>query len=149
MPTALPSDFAVVEVYDARTGEWFEGVGAELQVGDSYLDGGHLMRVTEVGVEARGMAAASDLAEADATWVAEAAHRVPGGDDWVLVLGDDDEALLAHAEALADLASKLPREAREGDDGIRLDDPEFLREAMGDVTQLLVPRLLGGSGGEG
>lgn len=44
------------------------------------------------GVEDRGAATVEDLAEADATWTAEAAARVPGTNEWGLVLGDDDGA---------------------------------------------------------
>ena len=88
----LPAADEIVQVYDARTGEWLEEVGAELEVGDTFVDDGQVLRVTEGGVEVRGRAAVEDLAEADATWVAEAAHRVPGGDDWVLVLGAGDDA---------------------------------------------------------
>jgi HNH/ENDO VII superfamily nuclease with conserved GHE residues/Pretoxin HINT domain len=77
--------------YDARTGYWDEGPAA-LEVGDEYLVDGHLYRVTADGVEDRGVATVDDLAASDETWVAEAAHRVPGGDEWVLVLGAADDA---------------------------------------------------------
>jgi hypothetical protein len=40
-----------------------------------------------------------------------------------------------------DLKAKLPREAREGDDGVLLDDPAYLADALADATQLLLPRL--------
>ncbi len=88
----LPATDAVVEVYDARTGEWFEEVGADLEAGDTFVADGQVVRFTAEGAEVRGEGTADDLAEADATWVAEVAHRVPSGDDWVLVLGDGDEA---------------------------------------------------------
>jgi len=54
----------------------------------------------------------------------------------------DPDALAAHAEDLREEMMKLPREAREGLDGIRLDDPDYLEGALEDVTQLLIPRLL-------
>jgi len=87
-----PSDVAVVQVYDARTGAWYKDVGAELEVGDTFVDDGRVLRVTEAGVEERGEAGFEDLANADATWAAGAARRMPEGDDWVLVLGDGDDA---------------------------------------------------------
>ncbi|MBX2801355.1 MAG: HINT domain-containing protein [Myxococcales bacterium] len=89
---ALPNDDEVVQVYDTRTGHWFETVGAQLEVGDTWLDEGRLHRWTDDGVEDRGEAAVENLAEADATWTAEAAIRVPGTDEWMLVLGENDEA---------------------------------------------------------
>jgi len=57
-------------------------------------------------------------------------------------LGSDPDALAFHARVLEDLKAKLPREARIGDDGVRLDDPTYLAEALADATQLLLPRLL-------
>jgi DNA repair exonuclease SbcCD nuclease subunit len=57
----------------------------------------------------------------------------------------------AQAQALldefAELRSKLPPEVREGDDGIRLDDPAALREVLLDVERMLLPRLLSGGAG--
>ncbi|MEM6925803.1 MAG: polymorphic toxin-type HINT domain-containing protein [Myxococcota bacterium] len=88
----LPTADEVVQVYDARTGDWSEAVGAKLEVGDTWLDDGRLRRWTDDGVEDRCAATVEDLAEADATWTAEAATRVPGTDEWVLVLGEADEA---------------------------------------------------------
>ena len=63
----------------------------------------------------------------------------------IQAIRESDAELAALATELADLAKKLPAEAR--DEGLRLDDPEFLRTMMNDVEQLLVPRLL--EGGEG
>jgi DNA repair exonuclease SbcCD nuclease subunit len=54
----------------------------------------------------------------------------------------DDDALLGLRDELADLAKKLPREVREGPDGLRLDDPGVLRELVADVQQDLPARLL-------
>jgi predicted phosphodiesterase len=45
------------------------------------------------------------------------------------------------AETLSDLRGKLPPEAREGIDAIRLDDPDFLDGVLGDVEQILLPAL--------
>ena len=50
------------------------------------------------------------------------------------------EALMS--EVVADLKPKLLPELREGADGVRLDDPQFLAALLDDVEQLLVPRLL-------
>jgi len=88
----LPAADETVQVYDARSGYWAETSGTELEVGDTWLDDGRLRRWTEDEVQDRGKAAFEDLAEADATWEAEAATRVPGTDEWVLVLGEADEA---------------------------------------------------------
>ncbi|MEN0066046.1 MAG: polymorphic toxin-type HINT domain-containing protein, partial [Myxococcota bacterium] len=65
---------------------------AELEVGDTWLADGRLHRWTDAGVEDRGSATVKDLAEANATWAAEAATQVPGTDEWVLVLGGDEGA---------------------------------------------------------
>lgn len=88
----MPAGHEVVQVHDAWTGEWSQEVGTELQVGDTFVDGGRVLRVTEEGVEVRGRATVGDLADADAIWVAGAAHRLPSGEDWVLVLGNSDDA---------------------------------------------------------
>jgi DNA repair exonuclease SbcCD nuclease subunit len=50
------------------------------------------------------------------------------------------------APALEDLRRKLPREAAEGDDGLRLDDPAFLAGVLPEVRELLLARLLDGDG---
>jgi DNA repair protein SbcD/Mre11 len=60
---------------------------------------------------------------------------------------EDEAQLEALASDLADLARKLPAEAREGEDGVRVHDPAYLREAMGDVERLLLSRLLGSGTG--
>jgi exonuclease SbcD len=51
----------------------------------------------------------------------------------------DGRALLL--ESFADLRAKLPPEAREGLDAIRLDDPEFVAQALDDVEGILLPEL--------
>ena len=88
----MPDADEAIQVYDVRTGDWLDGVGADLEDGDTFIEDGRVLRVTEDGVEVRGDAAVANLAEADATWVAEAAHRLPSGEDWVLVLGASDDA---------------------------------------------------------
>jgi DNA repair exonuclease SbcCD nuclease subunit len=57
-------------------------------------------------------------------------------------LRDDDAGLEALLAELAELDKKLPREAREGVDGLRLDDPAFVRELLGEVEQALIPTLM-------
>lgn len=57
-------------------------------------------------------------------------------------LRTDDAELAELCSRLSDLRQKLPQEAREGDDGIRLDDPAYVRELLDDVEQALIPRLL-------
>ena len=57
------------------------------------------------------------------------------------MLGRDADARAALLGELNELRSKLPAEAREGADAVRLDDPEFLLSALHDVEQLLLPAL--------
>jgi hypothetical protein len=47
-----------------------------------------------------------------------------------------------------DLASKLPLEAREGPDALRLDDPACIEDALADVEGLLLPDLLSSGASE-
>ncbi|MBX2797494.1 MAG: HINT domain-containing protein [Myxococcales bacterium] len=82
----------VVQVCGARTGGGSEAVVAELEVGHTWLDDGRLHRWTDDGVADRGEATVADLAEAGATRRAAAAARVSGAEQWVLVLGEADEA---------------------------------------------------------
>jgi len=56
------------------------------------------------------------------------------------------ERLLELAAELADLRKVLPHEVREGEDGVRLDDPEWLAQAVADVERGLLPRLLSDDG---
>ena len=60
-------------------------------------------------------------------------------------LRDDEAGLSSLLREFASLRNKLPAEARDGDDAIRLDDPAFLREALDDVEHTLISRLLGAS----
>ena len=64
-------------------------------------------------------------------------------------LGAEESALSDYARELQVLQSKLPREARQGDDGVRIDDPAYLKEALSDVEGLLLPLLLGNDGDAG
>jgi DNA repair exonuclease SbcCD nuclease subunit len=57
-------------------------------------------------------------------------------------LRDDEAELTSLLGELASLKNRLPLEAREGPEGIHLDEPAIVREALGDVEQLLLARLL-------
>lgn len=56
-------------------------------------------------------------------------------------LRDDPAELSTLFESFADLRGKLPPEAREGLDALRLDDPDLQREVLDDVERILVPEL--------
>jgi len=81
-----------VKVFDVRTAQWFDGVGADLNVGDTFIDSGRILRLTGDGLEVRGSATTDDLADADASWLADSVRRLPSVDDWVLVLGSSEDA---------------------------------------------------------
>jgi DNA repair exonuclease SbcCD nuclease subunit len=66
---------------------------------------------------------------------------------YIAELRADDEELLAFASVLDDLRRKLPEDLQRGDDGVRLDDAAWLREALAEVEPLLVGRLHGRKGG--
>lgn len=55
----------------------------------------------------------------------------------------DADELARLGEALADLRRKLPGELREGDDGLRLDDPATLARLVAEAEALVVGRLGG------
>jgi DNA repair exonuclease SbcCD nuclease subunit len=57
-------------------------------------------------------------------------------------LPGDDEALASLAGCLDDLLRKLPAEVREGEEGLRLDEPDTLRELLAEVERVLPARLL-------
>lgn len=59
-------------------------------------------------------------------------------------LADDDEASASVFSEIDEVWSKLPAELREGEDALRLDDPETRRAVLNDVAESLLPRLLGG-----
>ena len=54
----------------------------------------------------------------------------------------DSAQLLELAQELAELRNKLPSELRDGEDGLRLDDPGFIATQLEAVEQLLISRLL-------
>jgi hypothetical protein len=56
--------------------------------------------------------------------------------------------LAALAAELADLKRKLPAELSEGVEAIALEDPDFLRRAVEEVEQSLIPRLIEGEASE-
>jgi hypothetical protein len=55
---------------------------------------------------------------------------------------NDGAELTLLAAELADLKQKLPLELREGEGALAFDEAH-LRDVLGDVEQLLIPRLLG------
>jgi DNA repair protein SbcD/Mre11 len=57
-------------------------------------------------------------------------------------LHGDPAALAELGRSFTDLKHKLPALAAEGEDGLRLDDPSFIAEALAEVGELLVARLL-------
>ena len=61
-------------------------------------------------------------------------------------LSQDEAAMRALFDELGDLKKRLPLELREGPDGALIDDAAKMREVLGDVEQLLMPRLVGTSG---
>jgi DNA repair exonuclease SbcCD nuclease subunit len=54
----------------------------------------------------------------------------------------DPAALLELAQELSELRPKLPAELREGEDGLRLEDPQFVAAQLEAVEQLLISRLV-------
>jgi hypothetical protein len=59
-------------------------------------------------------------------------------------LRSDDAALVQlSSEELHELRAKLPAELRDGEEGLRLDDPQRLRAELDAVEQLLLVRLFG------
>lgn len=54
----------------------------------------------------------------------------------------DPSAAETLLEEFVDLRRKLPSQVADGTDGLRLDDPNVLREALADVERMLLPRLL-------
>ena len=56
-------------------------------------------------------------------------------------ISSDDDAILELVTEFTELRNKLPPEARVGADAVLLDDPEFMREALRDVEQVLLPAL--------
>jgi len=92
-----------------------------------------------VQVETRGQLDAARLAERD---------DAMGQLATALRALETDEDLLGKlcSPVFEDLRRKLPREATEGDDGLRLDDPAFFASILPEVRELLLSRLLDGEG---
>jgi DNA repair protein SbcD/Mre11 len=61
---------------------------------------------------------------------------------------EDDEQLLPLGAELEALTRRLPPEAREGEDGVRVQDPDYMRDAVEDVERVVLGRLLEGRGGD-
>lgn len=61
-------------------------------------------------------------------------------------LRDDEQELGKLLAEFAGLRSRLPAEAREGEEGIKLEDPATIKAALEDVEQLLLARLLSKAG---
>lgn len=59
----------------------------------------------------------------------------------VAQLREDDEAIARLSGELEDLRRKLPSEVREGEDALRLDDPETLRRLLDEARALVMGRL--------
>jgi len=112
--------------FDAEPERWV----AQLQARVGELDGVWLMDTrfeTEAAVELAKLRARHDA-------LGQVARAL---DD----LRADTEQLRQWLEVFSDLRSKLPVEVRQGEAAIRLDDPETLRQALGDVERLLLTRL--------
>lgn len=84
----------------------------------------------------------------------QAAHqeRMGGAMEELLVLfdelADDPDARMAMAGALSDFHRRLPPEVRDGPDGIRLDDSDWVGEMIEQVRPELVGRLMRKGGGD-
>jgi len=87
---AVPEADVVVEVYDARTGTWFEDEARDVDVGEELMFDGHLFRVDDSGLVDLGSVSAEALVEADAAVRDVAVVAEPDRDSWVLVLADED-----------------------------------------------------------
>jgi hypothetical protein len=57
-------------------------------------------------------------------------------------LARDEQACREILDGLSDLQGKLPLEVREGQDGVRLDDPAVVASVLAEVEALVVPELL-------
>ena len=53
----------------------------------------------------------------------------------------DPSELVSLADTLTELKQKLPVELREGADGVRPDDPDYIREVLDEVREMLLVRL--------
>lgn len=59
-------------------------------------------------------------------------------------LSGNPDLVKAAVEALGDLGEKLPHELKSGEEAIRLDDPETVRQAAEAVRQVLMDRIMAG-----
>jgi DNA repair exonuclease SbcCD nuclease subunit len=57
-------------------------------------------------------------------------------------IGTDAEALAGLSHELSELTLKLPPELRKRENGVALDDAEYLRELLADVSAFVLPRLV-------
>ncbi|MFZ0614705.1 MAG: DNA repair exonuclease [Desulfobacterales bacterium] len=73
-------------------------------------------------------------------------EHTDGAIDELLTLFDelaaDPDARLQLVDELAEIEKKLPRELKEGDDGVRFDDPGWLGEVLNQVRPMLIRRML-------
>jgi DNA repair exonuclease SbcCD nuclease subunit len=97
-------------------------------------------------------------AEHSDVWLAQVAFRTAPPIDLSAVRGRKDavgELLLAvdqacndparlaeFAELFSDLRARLPADVRQGSEGVRLEDPELMREVLSEVEQLLLVHLV-------
>jgi DNA repair exonuclease SbcCD nuclease subunit len=103
------------------------------------LGGGEGVWVEKIRLETRAALDLADLAERE-----DAVGQLVRA---LAELRSDEAAQRALLESVAELKPKLLPELREGDDGLRLDDPQLVAALLDDVEQLLLPRLLRGEGG--
>jgi DNA repair exonuclease SbcCD nuclease subunit len=100
------------------------------------MDVGDDVWIEKVRLRTRGMADAAALAAREDA-VGQLARALGA------LVTDEDAAAEVFAE-VRELWSKLPAELREGEDALRLDDPETRRDILRDVSESLLPRLLSG-----
>jgi DNA repair exonuclease SbcCD nuclease subunit len=62
-------------------------------------------------------------------------------------LRDDRAEQYELVSVFTELWQKLPPEVREGPDAVRLDDPDFIRDALDDIEGLILPELLSPNAG--
>lgn len=159
--TAATDAHDVVELVRARLGQHAGDAGGRLVAARVVLEGctrahSALMSAPERWTEQL-RACALDVAEGN-VWLERALLHTRGPGDAsreelradalgeltasLRTLALDADALRELAASCDDLKHKLPSAASEGDDGLRLDDPEFLRSALCDAGELLLARLL-------
>jgi len=60
----------------------------------------------------------------------------------------DPDQLKNLGGVLEELRKKLPKELGQGDEGLLLDDPEWLAQILGQVSPMLIRRLMGKGGNQ-